>query len=230
MDVVEVLPQLHMLRFEVGQAYVWCDPGSLTLIDSGCAGSANQIWEVVRKLGYTADALHRVLLTHSHGDHVGSASEIGADTTVMAHRLDAPVIRGEVAWTPPVLTEQELPLYERIVPTVPLAPPARVDQELEDGDVVDFGGGARVVSVPGHTDGSIAFHLPQHRVLFTGDAVASADGRPFLGPFNIDRSLSIESMRFLAEFDARIACFGHGDPLVGDVSSALRTAPVQLPS
>lgn len=48
----------------------------------------------------------------------------------------------------------------------------RVDHELDHGDLIDFGGGARTVAVPGHTAGSIALYLPQPGVLFTGDIMA----------------------------------------------------------
>jgi glyoxylase-like metal-dependent hydrolase (beta-lactamase superfamily II) len=45
---------------------------------------------------------------------------------------------------------------------------------LADGDEIDLGGGVSAVAVaaPGHTPGSVAFHLPGPRVLFTGDTVA----------------------------------------------------------
>ncbi|EPJ35587.1 hypothetical protein STAFG_7342 [Streptomyces afghaniensis 772] len=32
-------PRLHLLRFPVGQAYLWHDGGELTLVDAGPAGS-----------------------------------------------------------------------------------------------------------------------------------------------------------------------------------------------
>jgi hypothetical protein len=35
MDIVELTPDLHMLRFTVGQAYLLRDEDSLTLIDTG---------------------------------------------------------------------------------------------------------------------------------------------------------------------------------------------------
>ncbi len=44
---------------------------------------------------------------------------------------------------------------------------------------------AVLVAVSGHTEGSIALHLPAPGVLFTGDAVASV-GRTVLGVFNAD--------------------------------------------
>ena len=43
MDVIELLPHLHLLRFPVGQAYLWHDGDESTLIDAGPAGSAAPI-------------------------------------------------------------------------------------------------------------------------------------------------------------------------------------------
>lgn len=60
--------------------------------------------------------------------------------------------------------------------------PARVDRELQDGDVLDVGGGAQVISPPGYTDGSIALYLPAPGVLFTRGTVAHFEGRAILGP------------------------------------------------
>lgn len=49
---------------------------------------------------------------------------------------------------------------------------------MTDGDELDFGGGARIVGIPGHTPGSIAIHLPKHCVLFTGKAIRAANLTP----------------------------------------------------
>ena len=86
------------------------------------------------------------------------------------------------------------------------------------------GGGARVVHAPGHTDGSIGLHLPQHGVLFTGDAVAASpvDGSVMLGVFNVDRAQAVTSFRRLAALDTDVACFGHGVPVIGGAGATLR--------
>ena len=95
--------------------------------------------------------------------------------------------------------------------------------KVGDGDALPFGGGAVVVAAPGHTDGSIALHLPGPRVLFTGDAVANV-GRTMLGVFNTDRARAIDSLRRLAELPCDTVLFGHGDPVVDGGSAALREA------
>jgi glyoxylase-like metal-dependent hydrolase (beta-lactamase superfamily II) len=223
-DLVPVTPQLTMLRFAVAQAYVWRDGGEYTLIDTGITGSADAICEALASLG--GGTLRHIVLTHCHDDHAGAAAELAERTgaEVLAGADDAPFIRGEQPQPAPKITERERPFFESITPGVPSAPPCRVDRELRDGDTIDFGGGANVVHVPGHTPGSIALYLPAHRVLFTGDTIASVEGKPILGPFNVDRALAKASFHRQAALDVDIACFGHGEPLVGDAGAALRAA------
>ncbi|MFP1624670.1 MBL fold metallo-hydrolase [Streptomyces sp. 5K101] len=224
MDVIPVLPQLHMFRFPIGQAYLWRDGDELTLVDAGHRDAAPLIEEAIRGAGLDPADLRRIVLTHCHRDHVGAAGELAAryGAEVLAHHLDAPVVRGEAPVPEPVLLDWEIPLYEHGL-TVPPAPPTRVDRELADGDVLDFGGGARVVHSPGHTDGSIGLHLPHHGVLFTGDCVAGV-GQVMLGVFNVDRAAAQVSMRRLASLAPSTVCFGHGDPLTHDAAAALLDA------
>ncbi|MEU7061299.1 MBL fold metallo-hydrolase [Streptomyces sp. NPDC046197] len=228
MRIVELSPQLYQLSFEVGHAYLWRDADSLTLIDTGTAGSGESIARSIKCLGLSPEDLHHVVLTHAHDDHAGAAAEIEAwgSVTVIAHRLDVPVIRGESIATKPVFEgapEWERKLYET-KPPLPSAPPARVNRQLEEGDVLNFGGGAHVLGAPGHTDGSIALYLPKTGVLFTGDAIANVGGRTMVGVFNTERTRAIASLHRLAELEVETACFGHGDPIMKGASAALRGA------
>lgn len=233
MDVVDLLPNLRMLRFPVGQAYLWRDPDSLTLIDTGLAGSGSDITRAIIGFGLTSTDLDRVVLTHFHEDHTGAAAEVGdwGEVTVMAHRLEAPIIRGQVPGPPPVLTDDERELLAAIVSDgLPPAPPARVDRELEDGDVLAFGGDAHVLAVPGHTDGSTALYLPHSEVLFTGDNIAAGkNGQVILGR-STSTATKPPSFRRLAALDTTSAVFGHGEPLLTDAATVLREATSRLPS
>ncbi|MFK8911033.1 MBL fold metallo-hydrolase [Streptomyces sp. YS-3] len=227
MDLVPVTPELHMFRFPIGQAYLWRDGDELTLVDAGDVNAAAPMEKAIRDLGLDPGALRRIVVTHGHRDHYGAAEELAGryGAEVIAHRLDAPVIRGEWPVPEPDLLEWELPLYEHAL-TVPEAPPTRVDREVGDGEVLDFGGGAVVVHSPGHTAGSIGVHLPRHGVLFTGDCVAGV-GQVMLGVFNVDRARARDSFRRLAALAPSVACFGHGDPLTRDAARVLRETAEQ---
>ncbi|MFI1224678.1 MULTISPECIES: MBL fold metallo-hydrolase [unclassified Streptomyces] len=224
MDLVEVLPPLHMFRFRIGQAYLWRDGTDLTLIDAGDIDAAAAIEDAIRSLGHDPARIRRIVLTHGHRDHYGAAQELadrhGAE--ILAHTLDAPAVRGERPPPEPDLLDWERPLYEHGL-TCPDAPPTRVDREVAGGEVLPFGGGARVVHAPGHTPGSIALHLPRHGVLFTGDCVASAE-RVMLGVFNADRAGAQATFRRLAALAPRTVCFGHGAPLTENAAAVMEAA------
>ncbi|MEU4028956.1 MBL fold metallo-hydrolase [Streptomyces anulatus] len=224
MDLVEVLPRLHMFRFRIGQAYLWRDGTELTLIDAGDIDAAAAIEDAIRTLGLDPAGIRRIVITHGHRDHYGAAQELadrhGAE--IIAHALDAPVVRGERPAPEPDLLDWELPLWEHGL-TVPEAPPTRVNREVTGGEVLPFGDGARVVHAPGHTAGSIAIHLPLHGVLFTGDTVASVE-RVMLGVFNVDRAGAAATFRRLAALAPRTVCVGHGDPLTENAAAAMEAA------
>ncbi|MGW7525849.1 MBL fold metallo-hydrolase [Streptomyces sp. NPDC054783] len=228
MDVIELLPRLHLLRFPVGQAYLWRDDDELTLIDAGTIGAGRAIAEAVEDLGHAPENVRRIVLTHFHEDHAGGAGEFAAlsGAEVLAHPLDAPFIRGELPGPPPRFEEWELPIHAAATELLPggtPVPPAAVTG-VSDGDVLDFGGGARVIHVPGHTDGSIALFLPEEGVLFTGDTVAASpvDGSVMPGVLNLDRRQLLASLCRLAELEAEVACFGHGDAVLAGAATALR--------
>ena len=102
-----------------------------------------------------------------------------------------------------------------------------MDRELDDGDVLDFGGGAHVLAIPGHTEGSIAVHLPGHGVLFAGDTIANV-GIVMLGVFNQDRARTVASFQRLAALDVETACFGHGEPIESRAGDRIREAAATL--
>lgn len=196
-----------------------------TLIDAGFAGDLPLIEAELRALDAKVSHIGRIVLTHGHQDHAGTVAEIQqlSEVETLAHRLDAPVIRGEATVPEPVLSEQEKRLMEQLQTSgMAEAPPARVDRELEDGDTIDLDGDdGLVVHVPGHTDGSIALYVASRGLLFTGDAVASL-GRPIVGVFNVDPKRARESFKRLAELEFEAACFGHGSPMTSGAAEAMR--------
>lgn len=236
MDVIELLPRLSFIRLPVGHAYLWLDPGGLTLIDAGLPGSAPLLADAVHQTGHELADVRHLVLTHFHADHIGAAADVagwGGDVAVLAHRADAPFIRAAAAGPAPDLADWERPIFEQVMSQLPAQPviPPPIGREFGDGDELGFGDGAVAMAVPGHTPGSVAIYLPRHRVLFTGDAASRRqDGAVICGVFNVDRAQAAASLRRLAALDVAVACFGHGEPLTRDAAAELRAGVRRLPA
>src|SRR6476469_3496147 len=98
-----------MLRVNGWQVYVWRDGDSLVLIDTGAPGSGREILSAV-------PGVDRIVLTHGHVDHSGSAAELQQATAapVLAGAGDAAEIRAGAALPPPVFEEWEVPIHQRV--------------------------------------------------------------------------------------------------------------------
>ncbi|WAP51147.1 MBL fold metallo-hydrolase [Arthrobacter sp. ATA002] len=104
--------------------------------------------------------------------------------------------------------------------------------EVSDGDVLALPGAPRIISLPGHSPGSIAVHVPVADAVFVGDALTTRHvltGTVGLqpSPFTDDPALALESLGRLASIGAAWVLPGHGAPWRGspvDVQEAVRTA------
>jgi glyoxylase-like metal-dependent hydrolase (beta-lactamase superfamily II) len=93
---------------------------------------------------------------------------------------------------------------------------------VNDGDQIPIPGGLRTIHIPGHCAGQIALLWPQHGgVLFAADACSNMMGLGWsLGYEDFKRGK--RSLSKLADLDFRIACFGHGKPIMNDASLKFR--------
>lgn len=228
---MEVVPGVHQIA-GLGQAFLYREADRLTLIDTGVAGTADTIIERIGAIGGETAQLAQIVITHYHADHTGSLADLVERTgaQVLAHALDAPVVRGEATEPRAVPTsEQERSMIREVTKTISPARPCGVDRELADGDEIDIDGGAIAVHVPGHTAGSIAVYVPGRKLLFLGDAaVRDPDGTVLSAVFNVDTAEAQRSFAKLAELDFEVALFAHGAPLDREASRAFRKLAERL--
>ena len=200
--------------------YYLVDDGSVTIIDTGGQGSAPGIIDGLRELGLGPDAVKRILLTHGHQDHAGSAARLAAATAapVYVHAGDARHLRegSEYSKLKPRTLIGRLILLRR--------PPRRVEAtavagELSDGEEIAQ---LRTIHTPGHSPGHVAFLWPrQGGVLIVGDA---AFNLPYLAAAHlyVDGDAIWASLRSLARLDFETACFGHGKPIRAGAAERFR--------
>jgi glyoxylase-like metal-dependent hydrolase (beta-lactamase superfamily II) len=86
------------LRVNLGfvNAYVLIRGKEAAVVDTGTPNNASKIADVVRNANLGWDAVHHVILTHYHPDHIGSVGEVlaaAAKATAYAGAADIPQIK-----------------------------------------------------------------------------------------------------------------------------------------
>jgi hydroxyacylglutathione hydrolase len=153
-------------------------------------------------------------LTHAHPDHQGASHAIcerlGIELWCGAGDVDA-MENGTIREHQPAHFMNTL--FDKIL----TGPPHPVARALREGDEV---GGFKVLDVPGHSAGHVAFWRESDRALVLGDVLAnqhqltSWPGLHWpLKMFTPDPERNRESARRLADLEPALVCFGHGPPL-----------------
>lgn len=189
------------------------DDGSVTLVDCGLAKAPARIVAGLAAMGRTPADVTRIVLTHAHPDHAGGAAEMSRRTgaPVAAHAADVPYAEG--GHNPPVdpaVTGGRF--FTRVAGG--RFPAVRVAQPLADGDVLDVGGGLRVVHTPGHSPGHVSLLHEPTRLLITGDALFNVLGVRWAPKLLCsDYRMTRQTAHVFGELEYDIAAFTHGPEL-----------------
>jgi len=218
---MEIVPGVYLVEGMRGaNVYLLADE-ALTLIDTGLPRNGRRILTYITGIARHPQELKRIILTHSHPDHAGSAAELRSLTgaEVLAHRAEVEVSGdGQTVIRPRVRTRR---IWLR---RFFARSPTPVSHLLSDGEVIPCLGGLRVIHTPGHSPGGICLYLEPSKVLFVGDLIINHDGRlsrPLPHPDGDPRQLE-ESLKKLAQLEVEVCCVAHGKPLVGAAATRIR--------
>lgn len=195
---VPLTPDVTLERF----VYAFAILGKqVCLVDSGVAGADRLIFDAVRHAGRSAGDIARLILTHSHPDHIGAARAIQQVTgcQIAAHQA-------EKAWIEDVGLQDR----QRPVPGFALlvGGSVKMDRELADGETVEIGGGLtlEVLHTPGHSAGSISLLLRPDNVLFCGDAIPLPGDLPIWEDYPA-QVRSVERLRAVEQVDVLLSAW-----------------------
>lgn len=188
---------------------------SVVLIDAlGSPAAAERLLAEIRRI--TPKPISHVILTHYHADHIYGLQvfkTLGAH--IVAHAKGRDYLVSETAQLRLEASREELAPWidarTRLVPA---------DRWIEGRTELTIGGTRFVLQPagPAHTPEDLAVHLPQQRVLFTGDIVFR-NRVPYVG--SADSRHWIAALDALLALDARTIVPGHG-PASEDPAQDLR--------
>ena len=184
------------VRVDLGivNAYVLVRGKEAAVVDTGTAGNAPKIGDVIRSAGASWDQVQHVILTHYHPDHIGSIGEVlqnARNATGYAGTADISQIKSP-----------------------------RQLKAVNDNDEVF---GLRMIATPGHTPGHICVFDPVGSTLILGDAMNNGD-KKLSGPnpqYTADMNQAHQSVKKLAKLKFERAMFGHGEPIENGASQAI---------
>ena len=164
----EFIPDSH--TYVIGKP----SSGDLTVIDVGLMGKARYKIESIQKLGIDLASIKRVIMTHSHLDHIGCLTDFLKeipDAELWMHSSEAQRLEeGDER----VLYGMDM--FQSICQAQYGIKPGtysfQTDRKLEGGEILEIGDLAwEVIHIPGHSEGSVGLYNRPGKILIPGDVV-----------------------------------------------------------
>ena len=201
--------------------YVLSSQGEAVIIDPGNSNK-HETKELDDYIASQNLSVKYLLNTHCHIDHVLGNYDVKEKYKVpfMIHPNDLPVLRSVKSYA----SNYGFPMYTECLP----------DSYLAEGDEVVFGDArTKVLFVPGHAPGHIAFYFEEDKKIFSGDVLfRSSIGRTDLPGGDFDTLINSISQRLFTLPDETVVYPGHGpttkigfekkhNPFCGEIESWL---------
>jgi len=186
--------------------------GDLTLVDAGLMGKGGYKLESLKRQGVPLKDVRRIIMTHTHLDHIGCLKELRAalpNAELWVHEAEAAFLE---AGDDRVVYGMEMfkSMCQAQYGLKPGDFTFEVDRRLQGGENLDLGGSSwEVLHIPGHSVGSVGLYDAARRILIPGDVVYADYA---IGRFDLhgaDGSVLKDSLMRLAELEVETLLPGH---------------------
>lgn len=199
------------------------DENNLVLVDCGYLGFLPILEAAMAEQDLSCADLTHVFITHHDHDHMGCLAALKQtypNIRVISSKAEAPYIAGELPALRLVqaeamqsgLPDEQKGFGEAFIRMLRQIEPVKVDQPVQDGDVLNFCGGCEIIATPGHTAGHTSLYLPSLDVCVAGDAAVLEQGALIVAnpEYAQDLSQAKQSLEQIRQLGAkRIVCY-HG--------------------
>ena len=215
----EFIPDSHV--YVIGKP----ESGDLSLVDAGLTGKGSYKVNSIKKLGIRPEDIKRIIMTHTHLDHIGCLAELQRDfpaAELWVHKLEADLLeKGDDR------AVYGMEMFKGMCQTQfgldANAFKFKVDRKLEGSETLEIGDMIwDVVFIPGHSMGGIALYEPVAKILIPGDVVYAdyAIGRFDL--YGANAAQLKDSLDKLAKLDVDILLPGHNQIMKGVPADYIR--------
>ena len=205
------MEKVERIKCGNGNCYIISNGENAILVDTHMEKHRNNILNACKPY-----KMRLLILTHGHIDHVQNAAFLSKelDIPIAIHKADMGLLSDNMSQSLTaetflgkiVLTVSEKGAFKEkipeFVPTVFLSEGNRLD---------DYGISAEILSVPGHTDGSIAIDVDK-KYLIVGDALMNMF-YPTVSMLYHDKQTMLKSAERISGLKDRTIFFGHGKPV-----------------
>jgi hydroxyacylglutathione hydrolase len=216
---MEILIKRIKLAMPLGMGSVNCyllESGSnFVLVDTGGSYNRKALVKELESAGCQPGLLKLIVLTHGDFDHTGNAACLRTrySTQIAMHASDAAMGEKRDMFAnrrkPNRIIRALIPLFTGFGKSERFSP----DLLLEDGDDLNVHGfDARVLSIPGHSQGSIGI-LTTSADFFCGDLLENTK-KPVLNSLIDDLDTAQSSLQRLQKLGINTVYPGHGDPFL----------------
>jgi hydroxyacylglutathione hydrolase len=210
---IKTIPLQMPLKLGAVNCYLIKTGASYVLIDTGSSNQCATLEQELTSAGCRPGNLNLIVITHGDFDHTGNASYLRSkfNTKIAMHRDDLSMIEHGDMFANRKKGNPIIGVLAKLFSGFGKAQQCSPDITIDEGfDLSEYGCAAQVLSIPGHSRGSIGI-LTASGDLFCGDLLENIK-IPALGSIMDDPETARASLEKLRGLPVNFVYPGHGQP------------------